>query len=740
MSVLDSKYIQTYKKEMLENMKHMNPNWDEDKIEKVIDNMIKERCKNPEVTLDNNYTGEKSERSLLSVFDWVLEREPIIAGNGTFYQNQYEAENPIADMLNFFLTTRKKVKKEMFKIDDPESREYKDKDRQQGNWKINANSYYGASGAPSSAFYSAYSGPATTLSAQSVISTAKNFFEGFLADNYPFLNSSECIHWINVMLKDSEDIELDEFIHMIDEETLVERLCSKIIDIKSNDKEMLRDFVDSLKPREITILYYKNNMIEFIKNHQIIQDIFINIMVKVDVLPESNGHDGIDLHGMSVKEYNHYVQEKAFINPNSVPENIKDDLDLFKTYIMKYVFTRYMSFDRIYRLRNFKRRVVTTIDTDSNFLSMDILVNWLLDEVIKGRTFGRDKNYNTFIIVNTIVYVITAAIEQIMLFYGKSSNIPKEFRPKYSMKNEFFLDLLVIGKAKKRYISRQVLREGNYLQPNKVDIKGFDFKKATCSDYSEKKFMSIIKNRIINSEDIDLKGMISDIREFEEEIRQSILSGEIQFLPNGSAKELAAYKNPASEQSVRGVMAWNIVEPDKPIELPSKVSLVKMNIFDESDIEELKYKNPTIYEYIMEKIFNDKTGIFVETKVDDESIRYVSGKNWIDKIPKKYKKLFTDKTANDWNAFVDSCINAGKDCNYKKTTVKKRGLQVLAIPSNEKIPQWAIPYIDINTMVNNIISPFKPVLELFSSKFTFEGKTRGGVNRKTEKLTNIVKF
>ena len=740
MSILDSEYIKKYKLEMIENMKRMNPKWDEEKIEKVIDKMINERCKNPQVTLDNNYTGNKSEQSLISVFDWILTREPIIAGNGTFYKNQYEAENPIADMLNFFLATRKKVKKEMFKIENTESREYKDKDRQQGNWKINANSYYGASGAPSSAFYSVYSGPATTLSAQSVISTAKNFFEGFLADNYPFLNSSECIHWINVMLKDSEDIELDDFINIISEKALVERLCNKIIDIKDNDKEMIRDFVDNLTPREITIIYYKNNMIEFIKNHQIIQDIFIDIMVNVDVLPESNGHDGVDLHGMSVKDYNHYVQEKAFINPNSVPENIKDDLELFKNYIMKYVFTRYMPFDRIYRLRNFKRRVVTTIDTDSNFLSMDILINWLLDEVIKGRTFGRDKNHNTFIIVNTIVYVITAAIEQIMLFYGKSSNIPKEFRPKYSMKNEFFLDLLVIGKAKKRYISRQVLREGNYLQPNKVDIKGFDFKKATCSDYSEKKFMSIIKNRIINSEEIDLQGMISDIREFEEEIRQSILSGEIEFLPNGSAKELAAYKNPASEQSVRGVKAWNIVEPDKPIDLPSKVSLVKMNIFDESDINDLRYKNPVVYEYIMDKIFNDKTGIFVETKVDDESIKYVSGKYWLDKIPKKYRKLYADKDVSEWNAFVDGCINAGKDCNYKKVTIKKRGLQVLAIPSNEKIPQWAIPYIDINTMVNNIISPFKPVLELFSSKFTFEGKSRGGVNRKTEKLTNIVKF
>lgn len=740
MSILDSKYIKEYKSEMIKNMKRMNPEWDENKIEKVIDKMIEERCKNPEVTLDNNYTGEKSEQTLISVFDWILEREPIIAGNGTFYKNQYEAENPIADMLNFFLTTRKKVKKEMFKIEDPESREYKDKDRQQGNWKINANSYYGASGAPSSAFYSVYSGPATTLSAQSVISTAKNFFEGFLADNYPFLNSSECIHWINMMLKHSEDIELDDFINIISEESLVERLYDKIIDVKETDKEMLRDFIDNLTPREITIIYYKNNMIEFIKDHQIMQDIFITIMENVDVLPESNGHDGIDLHGMSLKEYNHYVQEKAFINPNSVPQNIKAELELFKEYIMKYVFTKYMPFDRIYRLRNFKRRVVTTIDTDSNFLSMDILVNWLLDEVIRGRTFGRDKNHNTFIIVNTIVYVITAAIEQIMLFYGKSSNIPKEFRPKYSMKNEFFLDLLVIGKAKKRYISRQVLREGNYLQPNKVDIKGFDFKKATCSDYSEKKFMSIIKNRIINSEEIDLQGMISDIREFEEEIRQSILSGEIQFLPNGSAKELGAYKNPASEQSVRGVIAWNIVEPDKPIELPSKVSLVKMNIFDESDISELQYTNPVIYEYIMNKIFNDTTGIFVERKVEDESINYVSGRKWLDKIPKKYRKAYEGKTSNDWNAFVDECIRMGKDCNQKKVIAKKRGLQVLAIPSNEKIPEWAIPYIDVNTMVNNIISPFKPVLELFSSKFTFEGKTRGGVNRKTEKLTNIVKF
>jgi DNA polymerase elongation subunit (family B) len=66
------------------------------------------------------------------------------------------------------------------------------------------------------------------------------------------------------------------------------------------------------------------------------------------------------------------------------------------------------------------------------------------------------------------------------------------------MKNEFFNTLLVIGKAKKRYISKQKLREGNLLIPPKSDIKGFDLKKASTSEYAETVFMKLISNMIIN--------------------------------------------------------------------------------------------------------------------------------------------------------------------------------------------------------------------------------------------------
>ena len=67
-------------------------------------------------------------------------------------------------------------------------------------------------------------------------------------------------------------------------------------------------------------------------------------------------------------------------------------------------------------------------------------------------------------------------------------------------------------------------------------------------------------------------------------------------------------------------------------------------------------------------------------------------------------------------------------------------MQVLAIPSNTNIPEWAKPYIDYSTMINNIISPFKPVLEIFGTQFTEEGKSKNGVNRKTDTITNIIKF
>ena len=155
----DSKFIKKYKKDVIKVLKESMPDVDTEIIKDEVNKMMEENFMNPEVTLDNNYTGESRDTTLLSVLEWALERKPILCGNATFYKNQYEAMNPIAKMLEGFLTQRKAYKKKMFKVEDTSSSKYKDLDRLQLNEKINANSYYGGSGAQSSAFYSTWSGP-----------------------------------------------------------------------------------------------------------------------------------------------------------------------------------------------------------------------------------------------------------------------------------------------------------------------------------------------------------------------------------------------------------------------------------------------------------------------------------------------------------------------------------------------------------------------------------------------------
>ena len=73
---------------------------------------------------------------------------------------------------------------------------------------------------------------------------------------------------------------------------------------------------------------------------------------------------------------------------------------------------------------------------------------------------------------------------------------------------------------------------------------------------------------------------------------------------------------------------------------------------------------------------------------------------------------------------------------------KVRGMQVIALPNNAEttIPSWLDPYIDYTTLVNNILSPFKAVWELFGIRSIDEGKSIGGVNRKTKGYSTIIDF
>lgn len=219
------------------------------------------------------------------------------------------------------------------------------------------------------------------------------------------------------------------------------------------------------------------------------------------------------------------------------------------------------------------------------------------------------------------------------------------------------------------------------MDPYKPDVKGFDFRKATTSEHAKAIFDGIVKNRLLETDIPDVPGILNDLVHFENEIRESIKRREKTYLPLGNAKELEAYKDPYSQQGVRGSLAWNIIYPENTISFPSKVSILKLNIFTVEDMADLMMTHADVYWKIRKEIF-------------ESPIKELASK----------------------------------------------GLQVIAIPSNADIPDWCEPYIDYNTVINNIIGQFKGVLDVFGIDCPEVGKQKKTVNRKTKKFTNVVRF
>ena len=699
MNVSDSQFLTIYRDKVKSSIMSMHPEWDEKKVKKKIEQMMLKNLKNPSVICDNNYTHQSSQSTLLSVIEWAMDKKPIIAGNGTFYKQHAESDNPNADMVDGFLIDRKKYKKQMFAVEDEESPIYKSFDLQQQNTKKLANSYYGGSGAKTSPFYSEYSAVATTSSAQSVISTTETTFESFLADNFAFITFNECIEWMDTIIK--ENCVLDKWVKRVSKKDLLERLKDHILGVNEDEVEFLDKYLSTLSEEQITRIYWKNNLIKFTEVHDKIKKIHDKIfkeVVNFEEIDEETGtiddipkeyREEFSTKKKPIKEWNKFASVQKFYDPNNAPDTIKKYLEQLKEIYMKYVYVRYAHLDRIYRLKNFRRKVVTVIDTDSNILSLDTWMKYALGNLLKDN-YGRSKWDNVYIAINTITYIITAVATDILLYYGECSNVEESIRPRFNMKNEFFFARLIIAKTKKRYLSKIMLREGNRLKKPKYDVKGFDFKKATTSDAAEKVYMDLVKNDLLNSEKIDLNIIMNKLNDFKKEIERSIRNSEITYLPNANAKELGAYKDPSTSQGVRGVLAWNICEPDKMIEFPAKVTIVKMTIEKEEDILPLKAKNPELYDRILNGIFRDTTGIFIKLKKNNKGQR------------------------------VPTCT----------------GMTILAIPTNEKIPEWAMEFIDYRTIVNTVLSPFKSVNEIFNLPGIEEGKT----GRKTTGISNLIRL
>jgi hypothetical protein len=191
-------------------------------------------------------------------------------------------------------------------------------------------------------------------------------------------------------------------------------------------------------------------------------------------------------------------------------------------------------------------------------------------------------------------------------------------------------------------------------------MKGMSIKKASVNNRTREVFTNLIDKNILRSKTINLAEILGLFIKFEAEIRNSLMNGETTFLTPAKVNDIGSYKLPQQMPVVRGSLVWNELYPENKIQIPDKINLLKIK---GGSIQDLKPIYGTKeFEFLQEYCFTPPT--------DDSRL---------------------DLT------------------NY--------GFNILALPkSEEKIPEWVIPLIDINTIVDDNIRPGILILQSLGLK------------------------
>ena len=453
------------------------------------------------------------------------------------------------------------------------------------------------------------------MKGRAIISTATQAFESFLSNNALFTSDGECVVFIKNCINFARKNNILKYIDKTPKRKDVLKKLIKTYEFpKLANEDLIYKMLINCDKNELAVLMYKNNLYKFMEDSSIVRHNIKNIVLGCD----------------------------NFVDPNKPPEHIKDLLEDTWNIFKKCVFYDHMVVDKMYRLENKKRKSIVVIDTDSNMINMHPFVCFVKESILHNDFNGKSSNEIRYNSLSTISFILTKLISKVFYNFMKYSNVPKQKRGLLKMKNEYLYKRMLISPGKKNYVGSIEYKEGKWMD-HKLDVKGLTINKISSNANAGKFFKNIVKEDILESDEIDIPDILSKLQNFQEEMIESLKQGELTYLKPSRVKESRYYDNPLSEQPVRASYIWNELVDDIKIEPPDSVFIIKMISNTLEKMKPLKDIDPEMYNKIEEKIFNSEI-----------------------------------------------------------KTIREKGVYVIAIPRNlDKVPEWIIPFIDVEAIVHD---------------------------------------
>lgn len=347
-----------------------------------------------------------------------------------------------------------------------------------------------------------------------------------------------------------------------------------------------------------------------------------------------------------------------FINPYNIPDSMKDDMNELYELLKYFCFAVIATYDRVVKYQTRKRRLCILSDTDSTMPTMYKLVTDTL------HILGRDELVDNELVVTKLVmfyvYVTTGLLDETCVQFAKDCNgYHKDEQFLLKMKNEYFFSRVLIFNVKKNYIGIQKLDEGKVVPEEKqLAITGRSLGSSGLNEYVSESINNIIENNVLRTDNYDPLIVLRGVNDISNHIRESILSGDKTFGIYARFNGINNIKDPERTAAARAGLTWNYIYKDDVISPGDAIYEFDTNLLTEDDLNKISSKYDDIKESIRNNVFRRNDLGF------------------------------------DFSRF---------------------GLKLFAIPADGehvKLPEWIIPFIDIESMISKHL---QPITSLYSS-------------------------
>ena len=555
--------------------------------------------KDPHVLyLDREENGDRKKKltTMRAYLNDSIRDKEIIAPTFTTYLNPMVEKSILSSYVEENIAKRSVAKKEMFKADAAKDRLlYAVKKIEQTGRKLANNAISGAHVTPSTPLFNktAHSTLTSTCRTTSGYGNANN--EKFLSGNRHYYSKAIIINNITAIIGSTDYVKLKALVNKYSIHIPTVAETYQCITYSANlylwDPTILAEiyaYVAKLNDEQRTAFVYTGDAYQLQQlNSAFMREIVTKLSNKViteqadpmkiiKVAPESYAnlaHQICYKETMGIgKDYSKIKDTPAIHTLASTIENIANTIyeyrDLIDTLWMPKTLPASVA-----RLPESIRRSALTSDTDSTIFTVQDWIIWYT-----GKISFDDRSRGVYA---AMVFLASSTITHVLATMSANIGVINDHMFKIAMKSEFSFDVFVPTQLGKHYYACISCQEGNVYDKLKYEIKGAQLRSANAPRAIVEAASTMMKDIIA---DVMERGQVSLYKYlkvtagYERAIETSIRGGELDYLRNGSIKDINSYAGEPEQSPYQHYYLWKeVFEPKYGEMAPPPYETKKVN-------------------------------------------------------------------------------------------------------------------------------------------------------------------